>query len=82
MKKVTHKRLNITLPESTVTLLETVTNKGERSSFINVAIKSYVKQVKQESLRERLKEGAVVRSKRDLELADEWFNIEEELWQK
>jgi CopG family transcriptional regulator/antitoxin EndoAI len=82
MKKVTHKRLNITLPESTVTLLETVANKGERSNFINVAIKTYVKQVKQESLRERLKEGAVVRSKRDLELADEWFNIEEELWQK
>ncbi len=45
MKKVTHKRLNITLPESTIMLLETVTNKGERSNFINVAIKTYVKQV-------------------------------------
>ncbi len=82
MKKTTHKRLNITLPESTVTILETVTNKGERSNFINTAIKTYVKQVKQESLRERLKEGATSRSKRDLQLAEEWFDVEEELWQK
>ncbi len=82
MKKSAHKRLNITLPETTVALLETVTNKGERSNFIDVAIKTYVKQAKQESLRERLKAGAIARSDRDLKLAGEWFDVEEELWQK
>ena len=80
MKNV-HKRLNITLPESTVALLETVANKGERSTFIDSAIKAYIKQEKQKSLRERLKEGAIARSERDLNLANEWFEIEEELWQ-
>ena len=80
MKNV-HKRINITLPESTVALLETVTNKGERSNFIDKAIKTYIKQSKQRSLREQLREGAIVRSERDLNLSNEWFEIEEELWQ-
>lgn len=76
------KRLNITLPESTVALLETVANKGERSTFIDTAIKAYIKQARRESLHNSLKEGAIERSERDLNLADEWFEIDEELWQK
>lgn len=76
------KRLNITLPETTVTLLETVANKGERSAFIDNAIKAYIKQTKQKSLRERLQEGAIARGKRDLEIAEDWFEVEEELWQE
>lgn len=82
MKKPKHKRLNITLPESTVALLENVADKGERSVFIDVAIKSYIKQIKQESLREGLKAGAIARSRRDLSVSEEWFDVEEELWQK
>ena len=82
MKRIAHKRLNITLPESTVALLETVANKGERSIFIDIAIKSYIKQNKQESLREKLKSGAIARSQRDLSVSEEWFDVEEELWQK
>lgn len=74
--------MNITLPESTVTLLETIANKGERSTFIDKAIKAYVKQTRRESLRNSLKEGAIARSERDLNLADEWFEIDEELWKK
>lgn len=77
-----HKRLNITLPETTVELIEDLAQKGGRSSFIDNAVKFYVKQLKQEGLRERLKEGAIVRSQQDLEIAEEWFNLEEELWTK
>lgn len=82
MKKNAYKRLNITLPESTVSLLETVADKDERSVFIDAAIKSYIKQIRQENLREGLKAGAIARSQRDLALSEEWFNVEEELWQK
>ena len=82
MKRNLHKRLNITLPESTVALLETVADKGARSTFIDVAIKSYIKQIQQENLRENLKTGAIARSQRDLSVSEEWFNVEEELWQK
>jgi CopG family transcriptional regulator / antitoxin EndoAI len=63
--KNTTRRLNITLPETTVALLETVANKGERSNFIDIAIRTYIKQTRLETLRESLKEGAIVRSKRD-----------------
>ena len=80
MKSV-RKRINIVLPESTVALLETVAGKGARSSFIDNAIKAYIKQTKQETLREQLKEGAIARRERDANLAGEWFEIEEELWQ-
>ncbi len=79
--KDARKRINIVLPESTVMLLETVAGKGERSSFIDNAIKAHIKQTKQQNLRERLKEGAIARSERDANLAGEWFEIEEELWQ-
>ena len=82
MRKTIYKRLNITLPESTVNLLETIVGKGKRSNFIDVAIKTYIKQEKQNTLREDLKESAIARRERDLQLADEWFEVEEELWQK
>ena len=82
MKKTTHKRINITLPESTVALLETVADEGERSVFIDVAVRNYIKQLKRENLREGLKAGAIARSERDLSLTEEWFAVEEELWQK
>lgn len=82
MKKTLRKRLNITLPAATVELLETIANKGERSVFIDTAIKSYIKQTKQETLRENLKKGALERSERDLNLSEEWFETEEELWRK
>lgn len=78
MKRVEYKRLNITLPETTVTMLERVTDKGERSNFIDTAIKTYIRQTRQNDLKELLKEGAVARSKRDLDVVDEWFGIEEE----
>ena len=82
MKRIAHKRLNITLPESTVALLGTVADKGARSTFIDTAIRTYIKQTKQETLRESLKIGAIARSERDLSLTEEWFDVEEELWRK
>jgi CopG family transcriptional regulator/antitoxin EndoAI len=82
MKKGTYKRINITLPESTVAMLDTVADKGSRSAFIDQAIRMQLKSVKQESLRERLKAGAIARGARDLSISEEWFDVEEELWRK
>jgi CopG family transcriptional regulator/antitoxin EndoAI len=72
-----NKRLNITLPEETVALLDKATDKRTRSTFIDIAIKVYVKQMRQQTLREKLKEGAIIRNQRDRELAEEWFALEE-----
>lgn len=81
MKKTAYRRINITLPEETVEILATVVDKGSRSTFIDEAIKSHAKKLKGQSLREQLEEGAIVRAERDLTLAQEWFHLEEELWQ-
>ena len=78
----THKRVNITLPQETIQMIDRVTRQGDRSRLIDKAIKFYVDGVGKENLRKQLKEGAQVRSQRDREIADEWFLLEEEVWQK
>ena len=82
MRKQIHKRINITLPQSTVEMLESVAEKGDRSSLIDSAVRLYVKNLKQKDLQEQLKEGAIVRAERDLAMAQEWSQLEDEVWQK
>jgi len=80
MKKAAHKRINITLPESTIVMLEKVAGKGSRSTFINDAIQKHIVETRKLSLRERVKEGAIANAERDLAIAREWFDIDDELW--
>ena len=74
------KRLNITLPEETVRLMNRVAEKGERSRLIAEAVRHYIESVGRVNLRKRLKAGAVQRATRDLQMAEEWFHLEEEAW--
>src|SRR2546421_588318 len=76
-----HQRVNITLPEETLRLIDRVATKGDRSRFIDSAVKHYVDAIGRASLRKQLKEGAIRRAQRDLNLAQEWFALEEEVWQ-
>jgi CopG family transcriptional regulator/antitoxin EndoAI len=76
-----HKRINVTLPEATVKLIDRVAKKGDRSRFINQAVRHYVEDIGRENLKRRLKEGAIARASRDLALASEWFPLDEEAWQ-
>lgn len=73
-------RVNVTLPKETVRLIDRVARKGNRSRFIDQAVRHYVEQVGKTSLRRLLKEGAARRAERDLRLAHEWFGVEEEAW--
>ena len=73
------KRINITLPEDTVALLDRVTD--NRSRLIDVAIRHYVKDKSGESLRKQLEDGYRRRAKQNIQLAEEWFPLEEEAWQ-
>ena len=80
-------QLQITLPEDTVTLInQWIENSDfpeqERDRLINEAIKWYVTHKQQNSLREQLQQGAIRRAKRDLNLAQEWFDLEEEKCQE
>jgi CopG family transcriptional regulator / antitoxin EndoAI len=66
-----HRRLNITLPEKTVRLIDRVAKKGDRSSFIAEAVERYVAEIGRANLRKQLKEGAIRRAERDLHLTSE-----------
>jgi CopG family transcriptional regulator/antitoxin EndoAI len=80
MKTVVHRRLNITLPESTVVMLESVAAKGERSAVIDFAIRRYVTEMRKDDLREQLKAGAIANAERDLAIVREWDELGDESW--
>ena len=71
------KRINITLPAGTLRLIDDVAEKGNRSRFIDAAVRQYIDKVGKENLRKRLKEGAIKRAERDLALASEKFALDE-----
>ena len=72
------KRINIILPDETVAVLGRVTTKGNRSRFIDRAVKQLVATEGKANLRARLKEEAITNADRDLAIAVEWFPLEEE----
>jgi len=75
-----HRRINITLPEETLRLLDRVVKKGDRSRLIAEAVRSYVHGVGKANLRRQLKEGYQRNAKRSRRIAEEWFPLEEEAW--
>jgi CopG family transcriptional regulator/antitoxin EndoAI len=77
-----HKRINVTLPEETIRLIDRVSQKGDRSRLINQAVKHYLETTGRANLKRRLKEGAESNAERDLQLTHDWFSLEEEAWQK
>ena len=76
------KRINIILPDSTVAILDRVARKGNRSRFIDLAVLRLVKTEGTANLKERLKAGALASAKLNLELAEEWFPVEQEAWDR
>ena len=76
------KRINIILPDTTVAVLDRVVPRGNRSRFINRAVLHLVKSEGTANLTERLKAGALANARLNLELAEEWFPVEQETWQR
>ena len=77
-----HRRINITLPEETIRLIERVAKKGDRSFLISEAVHRYVASVGKTRLRRLLKEGARRNADRDLKLAEEWAGLDEIPWRE
>ena len=75
-----HRRINISLPEETVRLMDRVSSRGDRSRLINEAVRRYVASRRRANLKKRLKEGALRRRERDLRLSTDWFLLDEEAW--
>ena len=74
------RRINITLPDETLELLDRVAKKGERSRLIDEAVRFYVARMTRANLRKQLAEGYKRRAERDMRLAEEWFTGEEGAW--
>ena len=72
------KRINILLPDETVSVLDRAATKGTRSAFISKAVLHYVETQGREALREQLKAGYRANNKESLALATEWLLLEEE----
>ena len=72
------KRINIILPDTTVAVLDRVTTKGNRSRFIDRAVRRLVEVEGKTNLRARLKEEGIANAERDLAIAADWFPLEEE----
>ena len=75
-----NRRLNISLPEETVKLLDRVAAKGARSWVIAEAVNMYVKEIGKTRLRKAMRERAERRADLDLQLAEEWFPVDQEPW--
>ncbi len=71
-----NRRLNISLPERTVELIDRVAGKGRRSTLIDRAVVRYVQEESRANLRKQLADGARARADRDLQLVEEWFPVE------
>jgi CopG family transcriptional regulator/antitoxin EndoAI len=71
------KRINIVLPDRTLAVLDRVAAKGSRSQFISRAVLHFIESQGKKTLRERLKREAIANAQRDLEMAAEWFPLEE-----
>ena len=75
-----HRRINVTLPEETLKLMDRVSAKGQRSRLIHEAVRRYVIELRRKKLRQQLKEGYLRGAHRDRRLAEEWFLVDEEAW--
>ena len=76
-----NRRLNIVLPEETIQVLDRVAPKGTRSRLISEAVLYYVTSRAKSNLAARLKEGSLANAQRDLEIAQQWFSLDEQAWQ-
>ena len=77
-----HRRIDVTLPKDTVALIDKVAKKGDRSRLINEAVVHYFEEWGLSNLRKKLKEGAILRAERDLNMTERWFLLDEESWQR
>ena len=76
------RRINIVLPEETVRVLDRVAPKGNRSRLISEAVLRFVTGKAKRNLAKQLKRGALANAQRDLEIAQKWFSVDEEAWQR
>ena len=75
-----HERINVTLPEGTIRLLDHAVPNGSQSRFIDKAIRHLIRTESHKQLKDRIKKEAIARAEQDLDLAEAWFVIEDGIY--
>jgi len=76
MNAKARRRITISIPETTLRLLDKVAPKGDRSKFITEAVHAYIASRNRSRLRAELKAGAMARASRDLAMVAEWSSLD------
>jgi hypothetical protein len=76
------RRINVILPEATVRTIDRLSRPRQRSRFIDRAVQHYVATASPEALQERLKQAALRDHDLDLEIASDWFAVDQEQWHR
>jgi len=74
------RRINVSLSEEAVRLLDRMAPKGDRSRFLDELVKRTARD--RAAIRARLKEGYLKRAQRDRKIAAEWDPLADEVWQR
>jgi metal-responsive CopG/Arc/MetJ family transcriptional regulator len=74
------RRINVSLSEEAVRLLDRMAPKGDRSRFLDDLVKRTARN--REAIRARLKEGYIKRAQRDRDEAAEWDPLTDEVWRR
>jgi CopG family transcriptional regulator/antitoxin EndoAI len=72
------KRINVILSEDTLRTVDRMARPGQRSRFIQSAVEHYISTASPEALQERLKQAALRDRDLDLEIANDWFAVDQE----
>ena len=78
--RAAYRRLNITLSEDTVDLLDRLVPRGERSRFIAQLVKRTAQE--RADLYARLEESYARRAQRDREICAEWDYLSDQVWRR
>lgn len=77
MSNQIQQRVNIILPQETLDILDAVSKKGERSRFIDIAVRDFVGRRGKAQVCKLLAEGARARNTRDLDIARAWGKLKD-----
>ena len=75
-----YQNISINLSDDTLVEIDRLAPQGDRSRFITEAVQFYLDEANKQSLREQIREGVIYRAQRDLNLAQEWFAVDEEVY--
>lgn len=76
------KRINVILPEATIDTIDRIAKPGERSRFINQAVRHYVGYRSAEALRAQVEHTVVRDRDLDRETANDWSAVDQEPWRQ